>query len=357
MKTNRLRLIPKLLLLWLLVAAQACDNDPDPIVPPGADGFFVVNEGAFNGSNTSISFFDRETGVVTNDVFAARNGRPLGDQAQSITVFEDKAYIVVQNSGKVEVINADDYSSIKTITEGIISPRYFLGISSTKGYLSDWGQFGAEGTIKVIDLTTFTVTKTIATGQGANKMVRKGDNVYVANNGGFGYDNKVTIIDTNKDEVASAITVGDNPHSLQFDKEGNLWVLCSGKFDFFDEANNTKPTLSKFGPDNNEVLKLTFPEIRYPGATHLEINTAGDKLFFSYNGGVYAVSTSATSAPASPFIDKPFYGLAVDPFNDNIIGTEALDFSSPGTIYIYTPAGTLETSMKVGIAPNGVGFK
>jgi YVTN family beta-propeller protein len=363
MKTNLLRSIPKLFFVWLLLAAQACGNDPDPVIPAGADGFFVVNEGAFNGSNTSISFYDRETGVMTNDVFASTNKRPLGDQAQSITVFEDKAYIVVQHSAKIEIIDADDYTSIKTITEGIESPRYFLGISSTKGYLSDWGQFGDEGTVKVIDLTNFTVIKTISTGQGANRMIRKGDDVYVANNGGFGNDNKISIIDTNKDEVTSTITVGDNPNSLQFDKDGNLWVASAGKFvyndDFtaIDHAKSTKSTLSKIGSDNKEALRLTFPILEYPGAAQLEINKAGDRLFVNYNRGVYAIPTSATTIPTTPLIDKAFYGLAVDPFNDNIIGGEVLDFASPDKIYIYNSAGTLQKEIVVGIAPNGIGFK
>jgi YVTN family beta-propeller protein len=360
---NLLRLVPKLFIVWLLISVQACDNDPDPVIPPGADGFFVVNEGGFNGSNTSISFYDRETGEMSNDVFAANNKRPLGDQAQSITVFEGKAYIVVQHSAKVEVINADDYLSIKTITEDIESPRYFIGVSSTKGYLSDWGEFGVTGSVKVIDLNEFKVTKTIPTGQGANKMVLKGDKVYVANNGGFGFDNKISIIDTNTDAVTSTITVGDNPNSLQFDKDGYLWVVSTGTFvyneDFteIDEALSTKSSISKIGSDNKEALKIEFPLIRYPGAGQLEINTAGDRLFVNYNGGVYAISTSATTLPATPLINKEFYGLAVDPFNDNIIGAEALGFSAPGNIHIYNSAGVLQQSIKVGIAPNGVGFK
>lgn len=278
------KLIPKLFFIWLLLAAQACGSDPDPVLPIGSDGFFVVNEGAFNGSNTSISFYDRATGVMSNDIFAVANKRPLGDQAQSITVFEDKAYVVVQNSGKVEVINADDYTSVKTITDGIVSPRYFIGINSTKGYLSDWGEFGVEGSVKVIDLVDFKVIKTISTGQGANRMIQKGDKVYVANNGGFGYDNKISIIDTKKDEVSSTIPVGDNPNSLQFDKDGNLWVVSAGNFvyndDFtaIDETKSTKSTISKIGTDDKEALRLTFPVLQYPGAGQLAINTTGDKL-------------------------------------------------------------------------------
>jgi YVTN family beta-propeller protein len=362
MRTNLLRSISKLFIIWLLIAVQACDNDPDPLIPVGADGYFVVNEGTYTASNTSISFYDRATNVMTNDVFAAKNGRPLGDQAQSVTVFEGKAYIVVQNSAKIEVINADDFSSIKTITDDIKSPRYFLGIDADKGYLSDWGEDNATGTVKVINLNDFTVTKTISTGKGANKMIRKGDNVYVANSGGYEQANTISVISTSTDAVVETITVGDNPNSLQFDKDGNLWVASGGFLIYnddltIDEVNSTKSSLSKVGTDHKEALRLTFSKVTYYGAAQLEINMQGDKLFYTFDRAVYSISPSATSLPAAPFIDKAFYGLAVDPFNDDIIGTEALNYSSPGKIYIYNSAGTLQTSVGVGIAPNGIGFK
>lgn len=363
MKRNFFKIISNMFVIWLLIAVQACDNGPTPEVPIGADGYFIVNEGGFNKSTTSISFFDRASSTVTNDLFAAKNGRPLGDQSQSLTVFEGKAYVMVQHSGKVEVINADDYSSVKTIDDQIESPRFFIGVSSTKGYVSDWGADGTTGTVKVIDLNELKVTKTIPTGQGANKMIMKDGKVYVANNGGFGKDTKVTIIDTSKDEVSSTITVGDNPTALQFDKDGNLWVVNGGAivynetFTAIDEAKSTKPSLSKIGTDNKEALRLTFANLNYGELGQLEINNAGDKLFFIYDRAVYAMSTSATALPTAKFINKSFYGLAVDPFNDDVIGTEALDYSTPGKVYVYDAAGTLQTTLTVGIAPNGVGFK
>ena len=360
MKINFQRSLPKMFIIWLLIVVQACDNDPTPEIPLGADGYFVLNEGGIGNSNTSISFYDREKNTMTNDVFAAKNGRGLGDQAQSATVFEGKAYVAVQNSGKVEVIDADDFSSLKTITEGIESPRYFIGINASKGYLSDWGADGVTGTVKVIDLNTLAVTKTISTGAGANKMLLRDGKVYVANNGGYFKDNKVSIIDTSTDAVTSTIELGDNPGNLQFDKDGNLWVASVGYMAYNDEGldveNSTFPTLSRIGTDNKESLRLTFTDLFY-GDMGLSVNNAGDKLFYNFNGAVYSIATNATTLPTTPFVPRFFYGLAVDPITDEIIGTEALDYSSNGKIFIYSTAGTELRSYVVGIAPSGVFFK
>lgn len=362
MKSNFIKKYVVLAAVSAMVFFQSCQKDPEPVVKIGEEGFFVVNEGGFGNSNTSISFFDRKTIEITNNVFVAKNGRPLGDQAQSMTVFEGKGYIVVQNSSKVEVINVDDFSSVATISENVPSPRYFLGISATKAYVSDWGADGVTGTVKVIDLSTNKVTKTIATGKGANRMLKVGNLVYVANAGGFDTDNTVKLIDSGTDAVIGSITTGDNPNSLQKDIEGNIWVASDGnevyKADFsIDEAKSTKGSISKITSANTEAKRFTVDKITFSGPANLGISPDGTQLYYTFNGAVYSMSTSASTLPVSPFKAKSYYGLAVDPFNGNVIGCSAVNFSSAGSIDVYDATGTLLNAFTVGIAPNGCAFK
>lgn len=355
---RRLLIAVALLAVFFL---QSCDNnDPEPL-RPGEDGFFIVNEGAFGNGNASLSFYDRDTDAVTNYVFKTKNGRDLGDQAQSMTVFENKGYVVVQNDSKIEVINVDDFSSIATIDEDLPNPRYFLGISVTKAYVSDWGVDGLTGTVKVVDLSTHSVTKTIPTGQGANKMILVGNLVYVVNAGGYGSDNTIKIIDTNIDAVTGSITVGDNPNSIVRDSDGNIWTSSSGATvyndDFsIDEDNSTKGSLSKITSDE-EVLRLEVDVFTYSNIGNLSISPDGKTLYYMFNGNVYSMATSATVLPTTPFKAKDYYGIAVDPFNGNIIGCEAPTFSSAGNIEIMDASGNILNTFEVGIAPNGCAFK
>jgi YVTN family beta-propeller protein len=347
--------------LFAVLFTQSCSDDPEPI-KPGTDGFFIVNEGGFGNGNASVSFYDRTTDQVTNDVFAAKNGRPLGDQAQSMTVFEGKGYILVQGSGKIEVIDADNYSSIATITEGIESPRYFVGISPAKAYVSDWGADGLTGTVKVIDLTSNAVTKTIPTGRGANRMLRLGNLLYVTNVGGYDNDNTVKVINTGSDAITATITVGDNPNSIQSDNSGNIWVAASGAMAYnedwsIDEANSTKGTISKISPNNTEVFRLSVGEVIYGGPGNLSAAPDGETLYYTYKGAVYSMSSTATTLPTAPFISKNYYGFSVDPFNGNLIGTVAPNFSAAGSIEVLNASGTMLDTYTVGIAPNGVAFK
>jgi YVTN family beta-propeller protein len=351
-----------LLALFSTLLIQSCDDDePDPILP-GEKGFFVVNEGGFPNENTSISFYDRERDEMTNDVFFAVNERPLGIQAQSLSVFEGKAYIMVQGSKKIEVINADDYTSVTTIEEGIESPRYFLAVSATKAYVTDWGTNGTTGTVKVLDLNTHEITKTIATGQGANKMLPIGNSVYVTNAGGNGKDNTIKIIDVNTDAVTSTIIVGDNPNSILQDAAGNIWVSSSGAIAYnedwsVDEENSTKGSISKISANNTEELRLPMPEVVYGGAGNLSISPDGKTLYYTFNGAVYSMSTSASSLPSIPLIAKSYYGFAVDPFTGSLMGMVAPNFSSGGTLEIRDASGVLLDTHTVGIGPSGVAFK
>jgi hypothetical protein len=106
-----------------------------------------------------------------------------------------------------------------------------------------------------------------------------------------------------------------------------------------------------------EASRFTFPVVTYGGLGQLEINEAGDKLYYNYDYAVYSLSTAAAALPTTAFINKDFYGLSVDPFTGNIIGCEALNYSSPGKIYIYNVEGTAVKNIEVGIAPNSIGYK
>lgn len=338
----------------------ACSDEPEP-VKTGELGFFIVNEGGFNKQNASLSFYDRQKDEVVNYVYKTKNNEGLGDQAQSMAVFENKGYIVVQNDHKVEVINANDFSAIATIKD-LPSPRYFQGISSTKGYISDWGADGMTGTIKVVDLTTYAVTKTIPVGKGTNKMLKVEDLVYVVNNGGYGHDNTVKVIDTKTDALTTtAIVVGDNPNSLVRDSDGNIWVAASGSTVYNDdwsinEESSTKGSLSKITNDS-EVLRLTVDAFTFSNIKNLVISTDGKTLYYTYNDAVYSMSTSATALPTTPFKSKGYYSIAVDPFTGNVIGCEVPDFTSAGSIDILDASGNTLNTYTTGIAPNGCAFK
>ncbi|MGB1318877.1 MAG: DUF5074 domain-containing protein, partial [Flavobacteriales bacterium] len=130
------------------------------------NGVFVLNEGNFNGGNASLSFYNKNTSMLSNGVFTSVNTIPLGDVAQSMEIRDGKGYIVVNNSGKIEVVNLSDLSSAGTIT-GLSSPRYITFISNTKAYVSDL----FSGTISSFNPQTLAVSGGVSVNGQVEQMV------------------------------------------------------------------------------------------------------------------------------------------------------------------------------------------
>ena len=146
-------------LQWLVVSLlmmASCDKTPEQIIaetPQMPDsnlvGMFIANEGNFQWGNASLSFYNPASGLVQTDIYKANNGKGIGDVLQSICSFQDKLYLVVNNSQKISVLNAKTWKEIHTIT-GFNSPRYFLPVNTQKAYVSDL----YENAVYVLNLNT-----------------------------------------------------------------------------------------------------------------------------------------------------------------------------------------------------------
>jgi len=368
---NKLTYFLSLVLFAGLTLFSACSSDDDAVAPielPGEDGFFVINEGLFGGGNASLSFYDKETGKMQNDIFFTANGRDLGDQAQSMTIIDTLGYVVVQNSNKIDVIDLDDFTSVATIDgdDGLVSPRYILAVSSTKAYVTDWGADGVTGTVKVLNLETNKITKTVATGAGSNKMVKVNNRVFVANSGGYSSDNTIAVINSDSDELIDKIEVGDNPKAIQLDGNNDLWVVGTGKIAYnadwtINLEESTPGFISKISSSDEELIFTAEMTEKNVGPGNIAVNPDGDMLYLSYKSQIYTLDTdqadSQESIEMTLFLDKSFYGFSVDPSTGDFIGAETPNFTSAGTVYRYDNTGSEIDNLEVGIGPNGVAFK
>ncbi len=328
----------------------------EPVKGYYPDGAFIINEGPYGTGVGTISHFDKITKVTTNNIFEKENGFSLGNIVQSMYIHNGKAYIVVNNANKIEVAKDTTFKSLTTVS-GLNQPRYFLPVSSNKAYITEWGADGLTGAIKVFDLNSNTITSSIATGKGAENMLKVGDYVYVTCKGGLGNDEVINVIDIVTNSVVKTITVGANPANIVQDVNGKIWVLCSGKYKSdYSELEKTG-SLIKIDPVTNTIeLTLAFTS-KFSQPAGLSINKAKDKLFYNYDGKVYSHEISANSLSATGVINRSFYGLGIDPGSDIIYGADAGNFSSSGKVIRYQSNGTVIDSMNVGIIPNGFFFK
>ena len=182
----------KKIYLGLSIAAlffASCTTEDDIQVAPSLGtydkGVLVVNEGNFGQPNGSISFLSSDFSVFQNDIFATENpGESLGDVVQSMSFEGDKAFIVVNNSNVIKVVDRYSFKSIATITEGLNKPRYSVS-SNGKLFVTNSG----NKTVSVYNLGTYALVATITIDRAVERIVAANNKIYVQN-GAFGAGNK-----------------------------------------------------------------------------------------------------------------------------------------------------------------------
>jgi YVTN family beta-propeller protein len=356
----------KHLLLSLFVGMTlffaGCEDENNIVLDvTSMSGYYVVNEGSWGNSNASVGFMTAD-GTYYSDLFHGTNNRFLGDVLQSMCIYNNKAYMVLNGSNKVETMTANTFEELGTI-EGFYSPRYVV-VANNKAYVSQWGDFTNEGAaVKVIDLSARKVVKSIETGSGSERMLVLGSKILVANSGGYGSNNTISVIDTNTDAVTKTITLADDcPKGFTVDKNGAVWVICYGAIVYnadYSIASQTRSALVKLDATTLEPVAT----IALSSTMHhdqIGINPAGDLIYFGagYSAdGIYAVAIDANQAPTTPFISGYFYGFSVNATNGEIVGLQAPSFSAPGSMVRYNPQGTVISTTAVGIGPSSAIYK
>ena len=340
----------------LFISLVGCKNSNPKFEWTDKKGVFIVNEGIFNHGNGSLSFYDPSSKAITNNLFELVNNRPLGDIAQSITEINGKYYIVVNNSGKVEIVTNSDFTSTGVIN-GLAQPRYMLAIDDHKAYVSQWGS-GVDGSLAVIDLITNNITKTIPAGAGTEKMVKAGNFVYVTNSGGFGSDSTVAVFNSLADTLVTKIQVGYNPQAIVLDKNNKLWVLCGGKWKDDYSGFDQPGALVRINPSNNAVeLTLNFNSLlKTSDRRPLLINNAKDLLFYTLDGNVYEQSINSTSLSTAAKINRDFYNIGLDPETGMFYGSDIRNGTTNGWVIRYNSSYAKVDSFQVGIYPDEIFF-
>ncbi|MFI5221420.1 MAG: YncE family protein [Bacteroidia bacterium] len=334
-------------ILLLYSCEKALDTVRNPaIVPSLQGGIFIINEGGFNNGNASLSFYDFTSQTVSDDVFFSVNNRHLGDVFQSVSIGNGSAYLVMNNSKKIEVIDASTFQLKATIT-GFNSPRYLTFINSAKAYVSDL----YDNSISVVDLQTNSISKKIPCLAGTEQMLLVNQKIFVTNT----KQNSVYVFDPVLDILTDSIPVSFGSNSLVMDKNNKLWILCSG-----DKASNKMAGLYRINPLNDSVeffLKNMYPSGIF-GASKLCINGTKDRLYW-LNLDIQTISITDTAIASSPFVhsvNNTFYGLGVDSGSGRIYVSDAMNFIQRSTISIYNTSGELKGMIRGGINTNGFYF-
>ena len=310
-----------------------------------ANGILVSNEGPFSNGTGTVTFISEDLSVVNNGIYKMTNDEDLGNVVQSIGFTENEAFIVANVSNKINVVNRYTFEKIASITDGLNNPRYFIEANG-KGYVTNWGDTADETDdfVAIINLQNYSVF-------GPEAILAKDNTVYVAHQGAWGQNNKVSVINTTSNELIKTLTVGDVPNSMQLDASGNLWVLASGKPAY--TGDETAGVLTKINTVTNEVdNNIQFETTQHPSSLNLDAGI----LYYRLGDTVFEQSLSATSLNMETVLEGvSFYTMVVN--NGRLYGTDAGDYASNGTLTVYDLNTELTIkALTVGIIPGGIYF-
>ena len=362
----------------------ACQKDPIPEkdaeligtkvdlsgVSTDARKVFMLNEGSMGSNNSTLDFLRISDASYITGAFKQMNpdiGAGLGDVGNDIVVIGNEVWMVINNSGLVEVVSAKDETEIAAIQ--VPTPRN-IAFDGTYAYVSSWAgayangsydEYGyysvtdyknVQGQVYRINLSTKKVDGSIQVGYQPEGIACYNGKLYVANSGGissqlppdYSYDNTVTVIDTKTFKAVKTLDVQINLKSVFSDGKGNIYVTTLGNYwsvhsgvYMIDASDNVKHV-----SDYVSVAAMHDGTLYCIGAEE-EFDWSAPKTWkaFSCKDG----SKSALSMNIS---DNP-YGLCALG-NDTFLVSDAGDYFNPGTVSLYSKGSKVWT-VTAGVCP------
>ncbi|MCB9195544.1 MAG: YncE family protein [Flavobacteriales bacterium] len=314
-----------------------CMND---VVSSSTD-VLIGCEGNFGWGNASLTLYNPENFSTTQQVFQNVNGFNLGDVLQSFCQWQEKLYIILNNSGKIEIVDTSNYQYLGTIN-GLTSPRYMV-TKGNIGYVSDL----YSNSITTIDLLTNTVTGSISTGRWTEHLLIDNNFLYIT----CPDTTWVLKYDLFVDSFIDTIVVGKAPSGIQKSNDGNIWVLTSGGY------NQEIPKLISY--DGSNITKNLSFSSTIESPSNLMYNSRSN-LFFYLNNGLFTYDPNAVSLSLNPSVypnNSVFYGLGIDPNNSDIYITDAVDYVQQGRVFRFDSVFNAIDTFNTGFIPQAVWFK
>ena len=175
----------RIYLICLFVFSIGCEdnierNDTNELL-------IVASEGNFGSSNGSLSVFKGKNKIQTID--------DIGDVVQSITTYNNKLFVVVNNSHLIKVFSITE-SGLKLpgidINTNNSIPRELI-VHNNKAYFTNYN----SQDVKVLDLETYYIEKSIKVNGLPESIVSDGKHLWVAINMNPDYSSANSVIKIN----------------------------------------------------------------------------------------------------------------------------------------------------------------
>lgn len=359
MKKNLIKWVVPVLVL--LNACKKDDKTTTTVIPPpvtttdnrGAE--YILSEGGFGANNSKLCYRVDSSQTIAADYFLQQNPTltgGLGDLANDMIIYGGKMYITMNGSGNVTILRQSDGVLLNTIPVAA-GPRFALGYNG-KVYVTAY-----DGTVKVIDTTSLSITNSIAVGPNPEGLVAVGEYLYVANSGGFNPvpDSTVSVVDLNTELEIQKITACVNPQKIEANSLGELYVTSYGDFSTIPATIAVVSSATKSLIGTLSTADYSYDRIRIFNDTAYMYNSYGGV------GTCKVYNTITHSTIRNEFITDgtsvtAAYGINIDPKNGDVYIADAKNFVNAGEVFCFNRSGVKKFSFSVapGVNPNKIVF-
>lgn len=344
---------------------SSCSDKDKEDTPPAPEekttrGAYVLVQGNMSTNiQGELDYYDLDSQRLDSRIFYKANGRYLGDTPQCGVQYGSKIYVGMSISNTVEVMSANDNVSLAQIRleagKTGTQPRSMIAHGG-KVYISMF-----DGYVARLDTITMKIDATVQVGPNPEIMTLHNGKLYVPNSDGMnwavGYGTTASVIDISTFSIARTITVPLNPKEF-VSLGGNLYLLSMGDY----------------GDVKGAVYKINDTGTSDPGITKIEEatmiagSTSTGKLYI-FNAPwqvtptyyVYDVATEVKTSwnPEDMVIPA---GVGIDPGSGNIFATTyrmngtMIGYDLPSTLLVYDNEGKLMDKKDVGVGPACIFF-
>lgn len=350
-KTIRLNYILKTFLfvvLTLLISSCSKDSTTEPIQPTNK-GLFIINEGLYGQNNSEISYFDFQSQNVSLNFYSSVNGKVLGDNANSMFIFDGKGYVAVDGSNKIEVIDLKTGTSLGSLDLGAQgNPREIYVLNNNRGFVTS---FSTNNVIE-FNPTTLTITRRISVGEYPEGLVYSNNKLFVANSK-LGKGNTISIIDLTSNQVIKTLEVGLNPRFVSLSNDAKVVVGCSG--DFFDiNSIGGYYFIDPVSLTKVDSILLTYHPQDFSITRERIMFYINDKGIGKINLQTKNVDTVFINGMQVNDIYGIAYSLTYDDINEKLYVGNPKDFTQNGEVKIFDKNGNFVSKFGTKINPGAL---
>lgn len=346
---DRIRPMTLLAALVVPLLLAGCDllgtADTSTSGPPGT--VLVANQGNFSDANGSVTAYDPAT-----DTARVRAISDLGSIVQSVALVGGRGYIMANSANRIDVFDPATLERVAQI-DSVRSPRYMAPVDESTAYVTNLysGSGFGGGSVTVLDLAARETVTTVEVGDNPEGIAVVGNRAFVANHG-FGRDSTVSILDVESHRVLDRVDVDcEGPRSLHGDRDGEVWVFCTGRTTYDQDGNVTGRTDGAV-----RILDGSTGSVQQRISLDGQVRTAGpgqDSYYSEAARAVFAVLDASRIVRFDTDTDSGPTAVAQPEGAD--VGAVAYD-AAEGILYVGRSPGFTQSGSVQRIDPDGGGL-